>query len=131
MRIWPEAPTAPPEFRAEAELRVGILEQSVTTEPAPRAEAHWSNWLVAGGLVAVSIPAIALAAWTASTDGECVDSSAAGCAEQVRLGAVDIAGFVAGGLALVGAVIFAAGQPIQVEVSASGTGARLGVRGRF
>lgn len=133
-RFLAEAPGAESSFREEAETRLVALrlrsdQSGADTGPEARTEASWANWLIAGGLLALAVTPIALASWTVATDGECVESDDAGCIERVQFGAVDVVGYVLGGLAVVGAITFAIAQPIQVEVSA--TQARLVVRGRF
>jgi len=141
-RFLERAPDAAADYRGEAQVRIRALEAtrastetvagSVTAgDAAPREEASVANWLVAAGLLALAVAPIAVASWTLATEGECVDSDMTGCVEQVRFGAVDVTGLVLGGLAVVGAVIFAAAQPLRVEVQASDTAVMLRARGRF
>ncbi|HJL19336.1 MAG TPA: tetratricopeptide repeat protein [Sandaracinaceae bacterium LLY-WYZ-13_1] len=111
-------------------------ESTSPDEPAPgpvqtRTEGHWANWVIAGALVAVAAPAIAVPLWTVATEGECLESDANGCVERVSFGAIDGVGLGLGAAALVGAILFAAGQPIQAEVQVSDEGAYVGVRGVF
>lgn len=114
------------------ELRAGLEAGDDAREPDPpdleggeesRSEGSIANWLVAGGFVAAAIPAIAIPSWTLATDGECIDADMLGCRERVRLGATDGVLFGLAGLAITGAVVFAAAQPIQVEIRADSRGA--------
>lgn len=69
--------------------------------------------------------------WTVATQGECVVQDELGCIERVSFGAIDGVGLGLGIAAIVGAIIFAAGQPIQTQVHVSQDGAYIAVAARF
>jgi hypothetical protein len=125
--------------RARGELVEGEPEEQLATTgedvtpptPETRSEGSFVNWLIAGGLVAAAVPLIAIPMWTVATEGECVAIDMAGCLERVQFGAQDGVLLGVGAAALIAGVVFAAAQPIQVEVQASREGAYLGVHGSF
>ena len=54
----------------ESDGRTGTS-TSHTEGQTMRTEGHWANWIVAGALVAVAVPAIAVPMWTVASEGEC------------------------------------------------------------
>ena len=118
--------TPPPSVTAAPE----IVE---TSEEQTKTEGHWANWVVAGGLLAVSAAPLIPAFATLADDGKCktLVAGSTACRERVSFGAQSAIRLGLGVAAIAGAVIFAVAQPIQVSVQANEQGAYLQARGRF
>lgn len=141
-----EAPDSAPS-RDRARIRIEELERrgatavqddddeadptAATTAPVAATEPSFVNWIIAGGLFALAVPAVAVPLWTVATEGECVAQDELGCIERVQFGAVDAIGLGLGLAAAIGAIVFAAGQPFQTQIAVSREGAYLGVMVRF
>lgn len=125
--------------REEARTRVEELERRAAVRAArepsgaesTRSEGSIANWLIAGGLFAVSVPALALPIWTLATEGECVQADELGCIERVQFGAIDGVGLGLGAAALLGSIIFAAAQPFSVDVVITQDQAHVRLHGVF